>query len=95
MKSHLINDFGIAPVIEYNELYVKQDGRRVAGNCGSYVDDALNTGVAKFQKLIEQTLKQFESKSRVYNLLIFYQTQIKMSESEEFKLSQKYYVSIL
>lgn len=62
IEEHLINDIGMVPIIGDRVLYVKRQGSKIIGPCGSYVEDLLNVSTLEFQKLAEQTLEQFESK---------------------------------
>lgn len=58
---------------------------------GTYVDDCLNTGTTRLEKLAEMTLSKFNSKPRIYDSFDFYGTQLATIEKGSFHLSQKRY----
>lgn len=76
MEDHLMNGLGMIPTIEDSALYLKRDDSKVIEVCGSYVDDALNAGNPKSEKLTEAALKQFDAKPRVSDCFDFYGMQV-------------------
>lgn len=92
IEEHLTNDLKMIPVPGDSALYVKSKDDEVIGVTGSYVDDSLNAGRAKFVKMTDATLQKFESKERVFDTFDFYGAQVDTISDGNFKLSQRYYI---
>lgn len=67
--------------------------KEVEVETGNYDDDGINAGNEKFEKLTEQTLKNFELKTRVYNTFEFHQAHMKTLSRQVFQIDQRHFAS--
>lgn len=96
---HNVKDFGMSSTPGDQSIYVKTSKRdgsvAVDGVTSNYVDDSINAGNDLLERLTELTLKQFESKSRVYDKFDSYGAHVSATSKHTFQLDQRYYVTNL
>lgn len=72
IDAHLINDLEMCLVPRDLSLYGKRFSSFLEGMRVTYVDNCLNAVTSEFEKLMKQTLFNFDSMLRVYNRFDFY-----------------------
>lgn len=95
IESQLFDELSISPVIGDTALYIKHKNGGVNGICGSYIDDLLNAWGEGFRRLIERTLKVFESKLSIFDSFDLIKAQVETTATHKFKASQKYFIKSL
>lgn len=87
----LKNYLGMQLMIGDPEIYVWRHKGRVWGATGSYFEEIMNSGDSNFEEHKIETLKLFEKKSRVWEILEFFGSKICTLGERSFGLSQHSY----
>lgn len=95
IKRHITEDLSMTPCISDPSMYLKHENDSLIGMTGNYVDDELNSGTPKFEKLTEGTMRKFECKKREYDNFGFFGTRIHTVRKDEFLLNQEHYCKAL
>lgn len=92
MDSHLIKHLDTKRASSDTLLYFRMKNGSLCGITGRYDHENLNTGDASFQELTDQTLKTFESKTRVYDNFNFFGANMCTIRPNIFSLNQERYI---
>lgn len=91
IEGHVVNDLGMQPLRSDPALYAKFINQELCGITGIQVDDSLNAGDQRFEKITEATLTRFDSKPRLYDTFDFFGSQVATLDDKSISLGQPYF----
>lgn len=99
MHGHNVKELGMRATRGDPSLYIRRakgegEGRTI-GVSGTYVDDAVIAATPDFERIMEATLRRFESKPRVYDSFDFSGTQVSTLTRGSFAFDQEHFASNL
>lgn len=92
IKGTLRNDFGMRSLYTDFGLFVIIGKNCSIGICNAHVVDCFNARFKKFRTLFKSTLQNFDTITRVYDDVGFFEAHTRTSTNDTFAISQEFYI---